>query len=299
MVTEGKPILITGISSGIGLDTAMTLSQNPNYRVFGTVRNTSDLSRVTELSQGKITSFLMDVTDDGSVIGGFEALKQHTETLYAVVNNAGIVVGGPVECLPLDQLKMQMDVNYFGVIRVLQQAIPLLRAYTAAAQEPKTSKAKIINISSIAGLSPLPFVSPYSASKHAIESMSDALRVELAPWQIDVSLIEPGAVKTPIWEKSLNSAQAITGEVDAEKIKLYEKALARVAEMSQKSGARGIEPSEVTKAIINALESHPARTRYLLGKDAKLRQLSRRLPDRWQDWVIQKKLGIYTKNPTS
>lgn len=281
-----KNILITGVSTGIGLDTALSLTEN-GYTVYGTVRKKADAEKIQDASGGKVIPILMDVTDDQSVKEGFQTLSQHTDELYALINNAGIVIGGPIECLPIDRLKEQMEVNVFGVIRVTQQAIPMLRQYSS-----KHHNARIINISSIAGLSPLPFVSPYSASKHALESISDALRVELSPWGIDVSLIEPGAVKTPIWEKSLTNAKAITGEMDPEKIKLYERALDRVATLSQQSDKRAIPTSVVVNAITHALGNKRPKTRYLLGLDAKLRKFSRKLPDRLQDWVIKKKLGV-------
>lgn len=275
-------ILISGASTGIGLCCAEMLAQQ-GYRVFAGYRSEADAEQLRALHL-LIVPVALDVTSQASI----DAAKQFVEStvgeqgLAGLVNNAGIAVGGPLEFLPIDSLRYQLEVNVTGVVALTQAMIPLLRQ----------AKGRIVNMGSIAGLSALPFVGPYSASKHALEAITDALRVELRPWGVQVAIIEPGVIATPIWDKSLKAASDLEPKFPPKMLDLYGRVLEILREETQKAAQRGIPPEYVAKAVLHAIRSPRPRTRYVVGWDARLRLLFNHLPDRWQDWIIVKKVGF-------
>jgi len=145
---------------------------------------------------------------------------------------------------------------------------------------------------SVAGFSSLPYVGPYAASKHALEAISDALRVELRPWGIEVALIEPGVIATPIWDKSLKAANEAETLFPPRLTELYGRAMEILKEQTRAADHRGIAPEYVAKVVLHALTANRPKTRYVVGWDARLRQVFNLLPDRWQDWLIVKKVGF-------
>jgi NAD(P)-dependent dehydrogenase (short-subunit alcohol dehydrogenase family) len=275
-------ILISGASSGIGLCCALMLSEQ-GFQVLAGYRSEDDAERLRALHR-HILPIRLDVTSEISIQ---EALCQVElilagRGLYGLVNNAGIAVGGPLEFLPIEAMRRQLEVNVIGPVALTQAFIPLLRQ----------ARGRIVNMGSIAGLSALPFVGPYSASKYALEALTDALRVELRPWGIEVAVIEPGVIATPIWEKSLQAAVALGPQLPPQLMALYGRALEILKVETQKASRRGLPPKQVAQAVIHALTSSRPRTRYLIGWDARLRCLFSCLPDRLQDWLIIQKVGF-------
>ncbi|HKC95897.1 MAG TPA: SDR family oxidoreductase [Nitrospira sp.] len=277
-------VVITGASTGIGAGCAIGCAQQ-GMTVFAGVR---DL-RAGEALQAKggvaIIPLHLDVTDGESIKRAAETVGQHVggTGLGGLVNNAGISIGSPLEVIPLAQLRKQLEVNVIGQIAVTQAFLPLLRR----------ARGRIVNMGSIAGRGTIPMMGPYSASKFALEALTDALRLELYPWGIDVSIIEPGAIATPIWEKSLSTASDIEKEVAAGGKQLYETAARQVREMVQEASQRAIPVDAVVQAVLHALTAPRPKTRYLVGTDAKIRAIMAKwVPDRMQDWIIKKLLKL-------
>jgi NAD(P)-dependent dehydrogenase (short-subunit alcohol dehydrogenase family) len=225
------------------------------------------------------------VTDGESITNAADVVARHVGQagLSGLVNNAGIAIGSPLELIPLQQLRRQLEVNVVGQIAVTQAVLPLLRR----------ARGRIVNMGSIAGRGTIPMMGAYSASKHALEALTDALRLELYPWGIEVSIIEPGAIATPIWDKSMQISLGLESEMPAGGTHLYEATARSVRESVGQASARAIPVDAVVKAVLHALTAKRPRTRYLVGRDAKLRALMLRwLPDRLQDWILKKVLKL-------
>lgn len=232
-----KVVLITGASTGIGRACAIAM-RGRGWRVFATVRKVEDVIDLTKLGRGLIEPLIMDVTDDASVAAAIETIRERAGRLDALVNNAGVAVGGPLEMLSADDLRYQLEVNVVGLHRVTVAALPMLRA----------SRGRIVNISSVGGQDVYPFNGAYAASKHAVEALSSALRMELAG-AVKVIVIAPGSIKTPIWDK------ARTEEVERFVGEHYpRKELERIVRLFWNVGQRGLDPSAVGEAVGNALE---------------------------------------------
>jgi NAD(P)-dependent dehydrogenase (short-subunit alcohol dehydrogenase family) len=272
---KNRAVLITGASSGIGRACALHLSQR-DFRVFAGVRSSQDADALLAEASGNITPLLLDVTDAGAIAAAVKRVADATGgTLYGLINNAGIALGGPLELLPGDKISQLLKVNVLGAVAVTQAFLPLIR---------NNRGGRIIMISSISGRIALPGLSVYAASKFAMEALSDALRVELKPFNIAVVLIEPGNVATPIWEKSIADNDAVMAQADAAVKKLYEnliQALDRIAQNPQ-----GIEPAQVASIVAHALVVKRPRSRYLVGKRIWILELLSRLPDSIRDWIL-------------
>ncbi|MEA2407386.1 MAG: hypothetical protein QOE69_1505 [Thermoleophilaceae bacterium] len=270
-------VLVTGASTGIGEATVQHL-KTLGFDVVGAVRKDEDAER---LEAGGIRTVRIDVTDAGQIAAAREQLGD--TPLAGLVNNAGIAVAAPLEFLPIDRLREQLEINLIGQAAVTQAFLPALRR----------AHGRIVNVSSIGGRVGLPLVSPYNASKFALEGLSDSLRRELRPHGVDVILIEPGGVKTPIWEKGEALADEMMEDVPPEAERLYGGMIAKLREETAKiAQERGLEPSAVAEAIGTALTANRPRTRYLVGTDAKLRaRMAKYLPDRVMDRLIGRALG--------
>lgn len=277
-------VLITGASSGIGKTTSLILAEK-GFFVLAGVRKEKDAQNLKSFNSNIIPVFI-DVTDQESIFGAAEKVIEITgdSGLYALINNAGIVVAGPVEFLPIDRLRLQLETNVIGQVNVTQNFLPLIRK----------GKGRIINISSIAGFTAFPFKGAYAASKFAIEALSDSLRRELSPWKIPVSVIEPGIIKTPIWEKSINLVKDIITEMPPQAEKFYGSVYKNLIGRTVKRVERcGTSPEEVSKVILHALTSKKPKTRYLVGNDASfLRYCLTKLPDNFVDKFICKRVGM-------
>lgn len=280
----GGAVVITGASSGIGAACARHLDQL-GFTVWAGVRRQADGDALVRVASPRLRVVMLDVTDPISVAEAGRTIAEETSGsgLAALVNNAGISVAGPLELLPLADVRMQFEVNVIGVLAVTQALLPSLRL----------ARGRIINISSIAGLAATPFLGAYCGSKFALEAMSDALRLEVAPWGMTVSLIEPGAIQSQIWQRATMSATRTLGEVAPESLALYAQPLDRMQKVIAGAAARAIPADVVARTVAHALTASRPRTRYLVGHDARFRALLKRiLPDRAQDRLLAWFMGI-------
>jgi NAD(P)-dependent dehydrogenase (short-subunit alcohol dehydrogenase family) len=255
--------------------------------VFAGVRQLKAGAALQAKGGAAIIPLELDVTNGESIKQAADSVTRQVGEagLFGLVNNAGIAIGSPLEFIPLAQLRRQFEVNVVGQIAVTQALLPLLRR----------AHGRIVNMGSIAGRGTIPLTGPYSASKHALEALTDALRLELYPWGIEVSIIEPGAVATPIWDTSLRTSMDVESEIPAEGRHLYQAVAKSIREAMSQAAARAIPPDAVVKAVLHALTAKRPKTRYLVGRDAKLRAMMLKwLPDRLQDWVLKKVLKLPT-----
>jgi NAD(P)-dependent dehydrogenase (short-subunit alcohol dehydrogenase family) len=270
-------VLVTGASTGIGEATVMHLREL-GFSPIAAVRKDEDAER---LEDSGLRTTRIDVTDADQIAAAREALGD--EPLAGLVNNAGIAVAAPLEFLPIDRLRQQLEINLIGQAAVMQAFLPALRR----------GGGRIVNVSSIGGRVGLPLVGAYNASKFGLEGLSDSLRRELRPQGVDVILIEPGGVKTPIWKKGEELADEMLEDVPPEAERLYGRLIAAVRTGTQRIAREtGIEPSEVAEVIGRALTSSRPRARYLVGNDAKQRAVvAKLLPARVMDRLISRALG--------
>lgn len=275
--------VVTGASTGIGHATALHLD-SLGFSVWAGVRKEADAERIATAGSDRLRPLTIDVTDAASIAAAAEAVRAGADGagLAALVNNAGVAVSAPLEFVPIDQLRHQLEVNVIGQVAVTQAFLPQLRQ----------ARGRVIMVSSIGGRIGLPLAGPYAASKFALEGISDSLRREVGHMGVDVVVIEPGGVKTPIWEKGTATADAILEGVPPEYERLYGKLEEGLREEVQRISTRtGVEPSAVAEAIGRALKADKPKTRYLVGRDAKLRgALAKRLPDRAFDKLIARAL---------
>jgi NAD(P)-dependent dehydrogenase (short-subunit alcohol dehydrogenase family) len=263
-----KAVFVSGASSGIGKQCALRLDK-AGFKVFAGLRSKKAAKELTQIASDQLKPLMLDITESQSIDSAAHIVS--SENLYGLVNNAGIAVLGPLEFLPLEKIRNQFEVNLFGHIAVTQAFLPFLRR----------SGGRIINMSSVSGLIAFPFSGPYASSKFAIEAFSDSLRRELRPWNIPVSLIEPGNIKSPIWEKSFHAARSAEESFPPEAEKYYGKRFMDTKRIVEKAG----EPSAVAEAVLQALTAKRPKTRYVVGLDArKYAILKRLLPD----WILDK-----------
>jgi NAD(P)-dependent dehydrogenase (short-subunit alcohol dehydrogenase family) len=263
-------VLITGASTGIGEATAHHLKEL-GFDAVGAVRKDEDAER---LHAAGLRTVRLDVTDADSIAAARAELGDGP--LTGLVNNAGIAVAAPIEFLPLDQLHHQLEINLVGQVAVTQRFLPALRA----------GRGRIVNVSSIGGRVALPLVGAYNMSKFGMEGMSDSLRRELRPHGVIV--IEPGGVKTPIWQKGNELADDLQADMPPEAQRLYGRMIEALRKQTVKiQNETGIEPREVAETIGTALTAKRPRARYLVGRDAKLRaRAAAVLPDRVMDRLV-------------
>lgn len=276
-IGNGRAVVVTGASTGIGAACARHLDRL-GFVVFAGVRNIQDGTTLQQQAAGVIP-LLLDVTD-GALIRKCQVSvdeKIGTNGLYGLINNAGIAVVGPLEGVPIPDLRRQLEVNVVGQIAVTQAFLPLIRK----------ARGRIVNMGSIAGRGAMPLMGPYAASKFALEAMTDALRLELQQWGIEVSIVEPGAIATPIWEKSGKDATVLETAMPTEMRSLYATLVAAVRKVVGEAANRAIAADAVARAVEHALTASRPKTRYLVGPDAKLRALMiKLLPDRLSDAVL-------------
>jgi NAD(P)-dependent dehydrogenase (short-subunit alcohol dehydrogenase family) len=273
-----RSVLITGASTGIGRACALHMDRL-GWAVFAGVRKDSDGVSLRTESSERLVPVRLDVADATSIAGAFKVVSAALEDrgLSGLVNNAGIPYGGPIEFLDLERVRRLFNVNFFGLIAVTQALLPLLRR----------GRGRIVNMSSIGGLVAAPFVAPYSSSKFAMEALSDALRMELAPWQMHVSVVQPGAIDTPIWSKAGGVIQELLEGASPEELKLYGSAIKGIA---PRYTPHGISTDSVARAVAHALTSPHPKTRYAIGLEGVVARVARSLPDRLRDWLIVSRL---------
>ena len=278
-----RAVLITGASTGIGRAAALRLDAD-GWRVFAGVRREEDAEALRTAGSERLTPLILDVTDAGQIAAAAERIGRETDTggegqggLDGLVNNAGIGVMGPLETLPLDDFRRQIEVNLTGQVAVTQAMLPLIRRATG----------RVVFVSSAGGRMALPFGGPYHAAKFGLEAVADSLRQELRPWRIEVAVIEPGSIDTPIWERAVQSYEEMAVRAPAAQEELYGKRLANLQEGARKTAARGISPEKAAEAIVDALTARRPRTRRRVGLDAQGQVLLRRLlPDRALDRLL-------------
>lgn len=278
-----QSVVITGASTGIGWACAKLLLDR-GYRVFGSVRKQTDADRLAKEFGANFTPLLFDVTDEAAVLSTARKVREVLagQTLSGLVNNAGIAVAGPVLELPADEFRRQMDVNVIGPIIATQAFGPLLGADPSL----KGKKGRVVMISSVAGRSGNPLMSAYSASKHAIEGLSESLRRELMLFGIDVVVIAPGAVKTPIWSKA--------EEVDISPYRNspYFPALQKVRAFMLQLGQIGLPAEKIAECVHEALTAPRPKVRYQITPDPMRHLITAMLPKRAVDGIIAKRLGL-------
>ena len=281
---DGTAVVVTGASTGIGRAIALHLDAL-GLHVFAGVRREEDGANLQRDASVRLTPVRLDVTDADQVAEAAAAVSKAAGPwrLRGIVNNAGVAVTGPVEFVPLDEWRRQLEINVLGVVSMVQAFTPQLRE----------NRGRIVTIGSLGGRLSQPMVAPYCASKHALEAISDALRVELRPWDISVSLIQPGAVKTPIWDKGRRAGEALLAGAPPEMGRLYGRAVEIAIRMAVHENETGVDPVEVARAVERALLSSRPRPRYPVGRQARLLiPLSRLLPDRLKDELLLRVGGL-------
>lgn len=279
---EMRSVVVTGASTGIGRATALRLDSE-GWRVFAGVRREEDAAALSRAASERLVPLRLDVTDSAQIGDGVERVAEAVgpRGLDGLVNNAGIAVFGPMEVVPAEEFRRQVDVNLFGQIAVTQAMLPLIRR----------SNGRIVFVSSLGGRMAYPFGGPYHASKYALEAAADSLRQELRPSRIEVSMIEPGAVDTAIWERGEQVTKSISARLSTEQERLYRAKLDRLWELGRKFEAHANSPEKVAKAIERALCSKRPRYRYTVGADARVQLFAHRLiPARTFDWLVAKSL---------
>ena len=273
-MSAGGCVVVTGASSGIGEACALRLVRT-GWRVLAGVRTAADGERLRE--QG-LEPVMLDVTDAAAIAAVAERLGD--DAVDGLVNNAGIAVSMPLEFLPLDELRRQLEVNLVGQLAVTQAFLPQLRR----------SQGRIVNVGSIAGRSSLPFLGAYAASKHALEAVTDALRVELRPFGIEVAIVEPATIATPIWTKGGENVQRLLAGMPADVLTLYGERMAAFRNAAAAAARRAEPAEEVAKVVEHALTAERPKTRYVVGRDARRRSRVERLPDRLRDRLYERVL---------
>jgi NAD(P)-dependent dehydrogenase (short-subunit alcohol dehydrogenase family) len=274
-------VVITGASTGIGRASALRLDR-AGFDVFAGVRKHEDGDALVAEGSDRLRPLIIDVTDADSIASAAAEVNELTGgSLAGLVNNAGIALAGPVEGLALDDLRRQLEVNVVGQVAVTKALLAMVRS----------AKGRVVFMSSVGGKGALPYVSPYGASKHAIEAIGDSLRMEMRPFGVEVAIVEPGSVATPIWEKSGAEARAARDGVDPEIERLYGERMDKMAALAAKTGARGVDPDEVAVAVEHALTADKPRTRYVIGREAKIQlRLRSVLPARTMDRLIEREV---------
>ncbi|MEO8898959.1 MAG: SDR family oxidoreductase [Candidatus Dormibacter sp.] len=281
---DDAAVVVSGASTGIGRATALHLD-SLGLRVFAGVRRTEDGEELRRDAINRLTPLRLDVTDSADVARAAEIVGEavRDSRLVGIVNNAGIAVAGPVEFVPLDMWRQQLEINVFGVVGMIQAFMPLLRE----------NRGRIVTTGSLGGRLAQPMAAPYCASKHALEAIHDALRIELRPWGIGVSLLEPGAVKTPIWNKGVQAGSELLRHAPPQLRELYGAAVEIATKTAIHENETGVEPIEVARAVEHALLAARPRPRYRIGRQARiLIPLTRFMPDRLKDELILRVSGL-------
>lgn len=281
-----RAVLVTGASTGIGQACALHLDQL-GYRVFGGVRKQADGEELQRSASNHLQWVYLDVVDQDSIRQAFELIQfQVGEAgLAGLVNNAGIAVASPLEFIPLEEFRRQLEVNVVGQLQVTQAFLPLVRQ----------AGGRLVFIGSISGRVTTPLLGPYSASKFAMTAVADALHRELMPWGIHVAVVEPGRIATPIWSKSIRSAQELRSRLPEGAEQLYGAAMDKV-EHRTASKKGGTPVDEVSGAVAHALASPRPKRRYLIGRDARIGALmARLLPASILDYLIISQRGLRKK----
>jgi len=286
-----KSVVITGVSSGIGYETTK-LAIEQGMHVFGSVRRDDDAARLSAEFGDRVTPLLFDVRDEAALTKATSAVREALagNTLFGLVNNAGIGFAGPVLHQPVDEFRSVMDTNLLGPLLVTRAFAPLLGAAPDAAPPDKGRRGRIVNISSIAGKVGQPFAGAYVASKHALEGLSDVMRRELALYGVRVVVVAPATVATPIWDEPESAIGRYDGTDYGEP---FNEGVRAIVEAGRN---HGLDPRRVAETILHALTTRRPRIRYSPAQHPILEQVIPRItPDRVTDVVVEKSLGLKPK----
>ena len=286
---ESGAVVVTGASTGIGRATALLLDAR-GYRVFAGVRKEADARELAKDGSDRLTPITLDVTKADQIETARQQVAEAVgdQGVVGLVNNAGIGTGGPVEFLPLEDLRDALEVNLIGQVAVTQAFLPLIRR----------AKGTIVFIASIGGRVASPFMSPYNTSKFGIEALGESLRHELRPWEIDVVVVEPGSIDTEIWGKGRETIRERLGEMPEDARRLYGKQITRFGEVLNETASRGIPAEKVAEVVHKAIASGKPKHRYLVGTDAKIgARLKGTLPDRTFSKLAARQVKMPTDVP--
>jgi len=277
-----RTVLVTGGSTGIGRATALRLDGD-GWRVFAGIRDPADGESLRAEASDRLLPVTLDVTEPEQVAAAAELIEQEAEGgLDGLVNNAGVAVPGPLETIPLEDFRRQIEVNLTAYVAVSQAMLPAIRR----------AEGRLVFLSSIGGRVAFPFGGPYHASKFATEAIGDVFRQELRPWGIKVAIIEPGSIDTPIWDRGQRKSEEIEAKSPRTNL-LYGAAIEKFRKVIEDTAERGIPPEKVAKAIAHALESSRPKTRYLVGLDAQLQaRIQPFIPTRLFDRIVARQLNL-------
>ncbi len=278
-----RSVLVTGSSTGIGRATALRLDL-AGWRVFAGVRKEEDADSLRTAGSDRLTPVMLDVTDADAIAAAAALLGNELggAGLDGLVNNAGVAIPSPLETMPIDAFRRQIEVNLTGQVAVTQAVLPLIR----------DARGRIVFVSSIGGRIAFPLTGAYHAAKFGVEAVGDVFRQELRRWGISVSVVEPGSIDTPIWDSGERAADEIGGDIEARE-ELYGKAIARYRKLTRNLAERGIEPDKVAAVIEQALTSSRPRPRYLVGLDARTQaRIKPVIPTRIWDRIVARMMNL-------
>lgn len=277
-------VIITGASTGIGYDITRLLTES-KIPVLATVRNDVDAKRLLELGP-TVKTFILDISKKESIAEFKYYLSVNNFEINILINNAGLVGAGPLEFYPIENMKSLFDVNVWGLLETTQICLPYLR---------KTS-GKVINISSVSGLTVTPFLGPYNASKHAVEVLTDALRMEMSDSNVRFILVEPGSIKTPIWEKSKSDWTKLKKQMPKEAISYYEDNLNSFEKLVDHSAKNGLDVKIISELILKIIKDKNPKHRYLIGPGVRLSVLLNYLPSKLRDKILWSVVNKFNGN---
>ncbi len=276
-----KAVLITGASTGIGLASAIELSKT--LKVFAGVRKTEDERKIQDFKNPNLVPIRIDVADPASISSAVREIQNQLsgEPLWGLINNAGVAIGGPIETLPMQRFREQFEVNVFGLIATTQAFLPQIRK----------AEGRVVNISSISGLLATPFLGPYCGSKFAVEAISDALRRELMQYNVKVSIVEPGPIQTPIWQKSLGRKEEFLEGASEEALGVYGPMMESFEKAIVETEKSAVPVEKVVEKIVHAITSERPKTRYLVGPSSRFVSVMKKwAPDRFLDKMMVLKI---------
>jgi NAD(P)-dependent dehydrogenase (short-subunit alcohol dehydrogenase family) len=281
--SKTRAVVVTGASTGIGKACALHFD-SLGFQVFAGIRKQADAVTLQQEASPRLTQIYLDVTKSETIASAAKAVTAAVGDagLAGLINNAGIAVGGPLEFLSIDGLRQQLEVNVIGQIAVTQAFLSLLRQ----------GRGRIVNMGSISGRMAMPFLGPYAASKFALGALTDSLRVELYPWDIQVSIVEPGSIDTPIWGKSLSAADQMAKTWPQQAQDLYGQAMDVTRQAVADAGRSAASVNKVVEAVTHALTADRPKTRYLVGRGTWVAALvAKFMSDRLRDKITLRQRG--------
>lgn len=277
-----RSVLVTGASTGIGRATALRLDRS-GWRVFAGVRDPADGESLRAEGSERIVPVRLDVTEPEQIAAAAARVEEESDGgLQGLVNNAGVAIPGPLETLPLEDFRRQLEVNLVAYVAVTQALLAQIRR----------AEGRVVFVSSIGGRIAFPFGGAYHASKFGTEAIGDVFRQELRPWGLRVAIVEPGSIDTPIWERGQRKAEEVEAKAPKTDL-LYGAAIEKFRKVIQDTAERGIPPEKVAKAIAHALESGRPKSRYLVGLDAKVQaRIKPLIPAPLFDRIVARTMGL-------